>query len=311
MATQARLRFGVMIPPLPNWPVLRVYARLIEELGFDSIWVADHFANPFDTSTVWMEAWMLLAGISACTRQIQIGTLVSTLIYRHPALLAKQAVSLDHLSGGRFVLGLGAGSSDDPAHPMLGVSAWPSGERVSRFEEGVQIIDRMMRQEETSFEGTYYQVRGAVVRPGPLQTPRPALLIGGRGERMLGVAARYADNWNRLGSLKETQAECVAKAAKDAWLLADGARAVGREPDEIRRSFCLGWTCEQLYSSPSAFQNHLYPLIELGVSEFMLGFWKDADVGKPSPVQHVGDEATLEEIAGVAIPSLRSVARAL
>jgi alkanesulfonate monooxygenase SsuD/methylene tetrahydromethanopterin reductase-like flavin-dependent oxidoreductase (luciferase family) len=310
MTCETGLRFGVFLPPLPSWPAIRDRARLIEDLGFDSIWMPDHFANPFDTSVDWMETWTLLAGIAACTQRVQVGTLVSTFMHRHPAMLAKQAVTLDHLSNGRAVLGLGAGSKNDPAHWMGGLPAWSTPERMKRFEEGLQLAEQMMRHEESSFHGEYYRVDEAVVRPGSVQKPRPPLLVGGSGRRMLGLAARYADNWNRIGSLAHTQQETLARAAEDAQLLAAEARAAGRHPDEIRRSFCMGWTTDDIYCSVSAFQDHIYPLIQVGVSEFMLGFWKEEDIGKPSPIRHVGDEAMLERIASVAVPSLRSLARA-
>ena len=306
-----RLRFGVWLPPFPSWPVIRRRARWIEELGFDSIWIVDHFANPFDTQTAWMEAWSLLAGIAACTHRIRVGTLVSTLIYRNPALLAKQAMTVDQISGGRLTLGLGAGSATDPAHVMTGVPAWPPGERVSRFEEGVAIIDRLLREEQASFEGRHHQIEGAVMRPGPVQKPRPPLLIAAEGRRMLGIAGRYAETWNMLGSVRSSHADIVAKAAAAIGILGEQAQAAGREPDSIRRSFCLGWTTEDLYASPGAFQAYLYPLVELGFTEFMLGYWHEEDIGRAAPIRHVPDEATLRWIARTAIPSLQSLAQAV
>jgi len=305
------LRFGVWLPPFPNWPVIRSRARRVEELGFDSIWMVDHFANPFDSRTSWMEAWSLLAGIAASTDRIRVGSLVSTLIYHNPALLARQAMTLDHISGGRLTLGLGAGSAKDPAHAMVGVPAWQNSERVGRFEEGVEIIDQMLRQTETTFAGEYYCVEGAVMRPGPVQRPRPPLLIGCQGRRMLKIAGRYADTWNMLGGLQHSHDACVARAAEAIHTLTESAVAAGRKPDTIRRSFCLGWTMDDLYKSPGTFQEYLYPLIELGFTEFMIGYWHPADIGQVAPIRHVQDEETLERIARTAIPSLRSLARAV
>jgi alkanesulfonate monooxygenase SsuD/methylene tetrahydromethanopterin reductase-like flavin-dependent oxidoreductase (luciferase family) len=276
-------------------------------LGFDSIWLVDHFANLIDSGTAWMEAWSLLAGIAACTDRIQVGSLVSTLIYRNPALLAKQAMTVDHISGGRLTLGLGAGSSADPSHAMTGVPAWPAHERASRFGEGVEIIDRMLRETETTFEGEYYRAESAVMRPRPLQRPRLPLLIGCQGRRMLEIAGRYADTWNMLGDLQWSYDAFVAHAAEAVHALTESAVAAGREPDTIRRSFCLGWTMEDLYQSPGTFQAYLHPLIELGFTEFMIGYWNPADIDRAAPIRHVQDDETLERIASTAIPSLRSL----
>lgn len=305
------LSFGVFLPPLPTWAVIRERARLIESLGYDSLWMLDHFVNPFDIQTPWMEAWALLAAMAASTQQIRVGTLVTNIIYRNPALIAKQALTVDHISNGRLVLGMGAGSAADPSHPMTGVPAWPNGERVSRFEETVTIVDRMLRNPETTYQGKYYQLQGAVMLPPPVQRPRPAILIGAQGPRMVQIAARYADNWNTLGDLRYTEGAILTTFKANRTRLMSHAASLGRDPERITCSMCVGWTHERPYASTGAFQDYIGPYVEAGMTEFMLGFWKDDDLPKPTPIQHIPDEATLEWIAEQAIPSLRSWVRAI
>lgn len=305
------LSFGIFLPPLPTWAAIRERARLIESLGYDSLWMLDHFVNPFDIQTPWMEAWALLAAVAASTHQIRVGTLVTNIIYRNPALIAKQALTVDHISNGRLVLGMGAGSAADLSHPMTGVPAWPNGERVSRFKETVTIVDRMLRNPETTYQGKYYQLQGAVMLPPPVQRPRPALLIGAQGPRMVRIAAQYADNWNTLGNLRCTDDEVLTMFKANRARLMSHAVSLGRDPERITCSMCVGWTHEHPYASVGAFQDYISPYIEAGITEFMLGYWKDDDLPNPAPIQHIPSEATLEWIAGKAIPSLRSWVRAI
>ena len=152
------------------WPAIVEHVQRYEALGLDSLWVADHFVNPWDPSEPWLEGWTLLAGLAAQTSRIRLGPLVAHVTYRNPALLARQALTVDHLSGGRLELGLGAGASGHDA-ATTGVAWWPPAERVQRFREAVELVDRLLRDEVTSYEGRYYRVRDTWMRPGPLQPP--------------------------------------------------------------------------------------------------------------------------------------------
>jgi alkanesulfonate monooxygenase SsuD/methylene tetrahydromethanopterin reductase-like flavin-dependent oxidoreductase (luciferase family) len=168
-----KLKFGIFFPPLSTWPILRERIQHVESLGFDSMWMVDHFVNPVYADCPWMDAWTLLAGMATCSKRARVGPLVTNIIYRNPALIAKQALTVDHLSGGRLALGIGAGSPDDLSHPMTGVNPWPNPERVSRFEEIITIVDQMLRNPITTYKGHYYNVIEAVMLPGPIQQPRP------------------------------------------------------------------------------------------------------------------------------------------
>ena len=151
----------------------------LETTGFDSAFLADHFANPFGR-TDWLECWTLLAALANATQRIRIGNLISSPIYRHPAVIAQHALTVDHISGGRLEVGLGAGGSPFD-HSMTGVPMWSLRERVDRLGEFVTVVDQMLRQEVTTYKGEYYEVAEALMLSKPLQQPRPRLLVAADG----------------------------------------------------------------------------------------------------------------------------------
>ncbi|MFP6743695.1 MAG: LLM class flavin-dependent oxidoreductase, partial [Alphaproteobacteria bacterium] len=166
------LQFQVLVLPSAPWDVLIERYTYIEDLGFDSIGIGDHFVDWNNPSLPWLEAWTVLAAIARETSRIRLATAVAQFPLRNPALLARQALTLDHLSNGRFTLGLGTGLTIDPAYDMMGIPNWGPKERVARFREYVQAVDRMLSNETSSFHGEYYQIDGAVMNPRPIQKPR-------------------------------------------------------------------------------------------------------------------------------------------
>ncbi|MGE5123700.1 MAG: LLM class flavin-dependent oxidoreductase, partial [Acidobacteriaceae bacterium] len=266
------IKFGIFLPPVTSWQVMRQRARKVEELGFESLWIGDKFAAPGDPYVPWFECWALLAGLADCTIRVRLGSLVTSIIYRNPALIAKQALTLDHMSGGRFTLGIGVSSTNDTDHTMTGVDPWPNPERVSRFTEAVTIIDRMLRHRITSYQGSFYKVSGAVMLPEPLQAPRPPLLIAAEGMRMLKIAAALADNWNSLAGLEYSPQEALLHVKDNNRRLTDFALELGRDPASITRSFCVGWTQDQPFQSRLAFEDFIGRYAEAGIQEFMLGY---------------------------------------
>ncbi len=177
---------------------VREVARLIDDLGFDSVWVWDHYVSWNDPREPVLECWTTLAGLAEATRRVWLGPLVANNTNRHPGRLAKVAATLQEVSGGRCELGLGAGGYEDE-QIRFGIDQGAAGRRVGQFEEALQIIPAIWSGEPTTFAGRYYQLRDAIAAPAP--DPRPRIIVGAHGSRMIGLAARYADglnlNWKR------------------------------------------------------------------------------------------------------------------
>jgi alkanesulfonate monooxygenase SsuD/methylene tetrahydromethanopterin reductase-like flavin-dependent oxidoreductase (luciferase family) len=201
-----------------------------EASGWDGAYVADHFMGdaggfgPVETPT--FEATAAIAALLASTQRLRIGSLVLGASYRHPAVVANWAVTVDHASGGRLVLGVGAGWQQNE-HEQYGIELPPVGDRVDRFDEYCRALLGLLHNDRTDLEGRWYRLDGAVCEPKPVQQPLP-LLIGGKGDRMLRLAARYADRWNMWAS-PETMRERGA-------VLDGNCELVGRDPAAISRS---------------------------------------------------------------------------
>jgi probable F420-dependent oxidoreductase len=197
------MKIGV-IPPIaeseshggiPGWQVIRSYAQHAEALGFDSLWIYDHllYRWPDDPEThgIW-ECWTLLTALAEVTKRVELGTIVLCLPFRNPALLAKMAVTLDEISGGRLILGLGAGWHK----PEFDAFGYPFDHLAGRFEEGLKIIAPLLRDGAVDFEGQYYSAKNSMLVPRGPRPGGPPILIASFGPRMLQLTAQYADQWN-------------------------------------------------------------------------------------------------------------------
>src|SRR6478672_8631947 len=171
------LRFGICTDQNLPWPLLVERWQLFERLGFDSVWDCDHYIQPSRPTGPYFEAWTLLAGLAARTERIRLGVLVSSNTFRHPALLAKEAVTVDHVSNGRLEVGLGAGWYV-PEHTMYGLDFPDPAGLVERFGEAVELVERLLRQEVVSYDGKHYRLTDAIFRPAAIQRPRPPLTLG-------------------------------------------------------------------------------------------------------------------------------------
>lgn len=216
-----------------GWEELRAMAILAEEVGFDSVWVGDHLLyRPEAGPPVgpW-EAWSLLAAIAAVTRRVQIGPLVAATSFHNPAMLAKKAATVDEISGGRLIVGLGAGWN----RAEYDAFGFPFDHRVSRFEEAFTIIRELLREGSTDYSGFFYQAPGCQLVPPP-RPGGPPLMVGSMGERMLRITMPHVDLWNGwfqwFGNTVEGLAVLMAKvdAACD---------SVGRDPAEVGRTVAL------------------------------------------------------------------------
>jgi F420-dependent oxidoreductase-like protein len=208
------------------WTDVLDAATYAERTGWHGIWVADHFMpNGEDRSGPMNECLGVLAGLAVATSRVRIGSMVLGNTYRHPAVVAKQAATLDQMSGGRFVLGIGAGWQINE-HEAYGIELPPVRERLARFEEACQVVTGLLGQERTTFHGTYYQLADAPLEPKPKELP---ILIGAAGEKVaLRIVARYAHEWNHWG-LPEL-------AEQKGRVFAEHCARIDRDPATVRRS---------------------------------------------------------------------------
>lgn len=221
------MRFSIWPALQQPWAEVLDIVRHAEATGWDGVYLADHFMGDggafgaIDTPT--FEATAALAAVAAATERLRIGSLVFGMTYRHPAVLANWAATVDHVSDGRLVLGVGAGWQENE-HEAYGIDLPPVGARVSRFAESCEVLTGLLRHPRTTFDGRWFTLHDALCEPKPVQDPLP-LLIGGKGDRMLGIVARYADEWN-MWSLPATIAERGA-------MLNQKCEAIGRDPATI------------------------------------------------------------------------------
>ena len=197
-----RLRFSIQTgQQFASWDeIVRIWQRA-EVLGYDAAWTYDHFIavmmDPFDPC---LEAWTCLAALAVHTTRIRIGALVTGNTYRHPAILAKIATTLDVISKGRLEFGIGSGWYE-PEHTMFGLPFGTARQRCERLDEALTIIRALWRERQTTFSGTHYQLSAAIAEPKPLQQPHPPITVAGAGERrLLPIVARHADAWSSFGS---------------------------------------------------------------------------------------------------------------
>lgn len=204
-------------------------ARFADDGFWHSLYVADHFMSPGDKpgqTSDWLEATAVMAALATVTSNIRLANLVLSMTFRHPAVLANLAVTVDRISGGRFTLGLGAGWQVTE-HEQYGLELGEPGARVDRFAEGLAVVSGLLTNQTTTFDGRYYQLTDALCEPKPVQSPLP-LLVGGTGPRMLRLIARHAHEWNQWsapGGFGERSAALDAACEKE-----------GRDPATVWRS---------------------------------------------------------------------------
>ena len=217
-----------------NWPRWQRIARIVEDAGFIGLYRSDHFTNADPPDQDSLELWVSLTWLASHTQRIQFGPLVSPVSFRHPTLTARMAAAVDDLSGGRLVLGLGAGWQERE-HNNYGWDLLSKPERFARFEEGLQVITRLLDSAAAfDFDGKYYRLREAVLLPRPQRRGGPPVLVGGNGvRRTLPLAARYAQEWNAVYVTPEEFSRLSIR-------LDDLLRAAGRQPGEVRRSLMTG-----------------------------------------------------------------------
>jgi F420-dependent oxidoreductase-like protein len=233
MTTTRRPRFSVQVgQQFADWPgIVRIWQEA-ERLGYDTAYTYDHFMavmmDPFDPC---LEAWTSLAALATLTTSLRLGVLVTGNTYRHPAVLAKMATTVDVLSGGRLDFGIGSGWFATE-HDAFGIPFGTARERCAMLDEALTVIRALWSGRTATFAGRYYRLAEAIAEPKPVQRPHPPILVAASGERrMLRIVARHADAWNGFGSPDVF----VHKIA----VLAEHCRAEGRDLDAIEKSVLL------------------------------------------------------------------------
>jgi alkanesulfonate monooxygenase SsuD/methylene tetrahydromethanopterin reductase-like flavin-dependent oxidoreductase (luciferase family) len=242
--TERPCKLGVILPEAEldmgggtaRWTDYVAMTRLAEEMGFDSIWFVDHLIYRDDMTTLdqqgcW-ECWSILAALAAVTERVELGPLVTPTSFRNPALFAKMVDTVEEISGGRVIVGLGAGYHDAEYEAF----GYPTDHRVARFEEAFAIIRGLLHDGAIDFEGTYYSARECELRPRGPRPTGPPLMIGSRGPRMLRATLPYVDLWNAWISGTRSNADQVPAMRE---LVDDACRQVGRDPATLERSVSI------------------------------------------------------------------------
>ena len=288
---QHPLRIGAkLVPQGTTIAALRAFWRLADESGFDHLWVYDHLAGVGNAATVaepdpaidLFDGWSLLAAMASETRNARLGCMVTANSLRHPAVLAKIATTVDHLSGGRLEFGIGTGWAEYE-HRMLGIELGGARQRIEKLDEALRVLKALWSPERfTDFAGQHYTLEAAVHAPKPVQRPHPPVWLGGTGEkRMLKLVAEQADVWNTVNH------DGVEEAARLSGVLDRWCAEVGRDPGEIRRSV-------QLRPDPRRVLDDVAPWLDAGFTEIVLFF------GPEQPL------AALEQVAQW-LPGLRAL----
>jgi alkanesulfonate monooxygenase SsuD/methylene tetrahydromethanopterin reductase-like flavin-dependent oxidoreductase (luciferase family) len=297
------LTFGIMLGPLSPWKKMVGWAKLIESLGFDKLWLPDHYVNPDDKDMDWFDCWCTLSALATQTQKITIGTLVSSMTLRNPAILAHMVLAVDHISEGRFEFGVGAAGTRK-CHEMTGVPRWEPKERSERYKEFVEILHHMLNNEVTTFSGKYYTIHEAVMHPGFISKPHPVFSVAAHGPKALRLAATYGDAWNTLGPLADLTPKQSSDKIHECYLrLSEFALEAGRDPEKFGRTILFGWTSERPFASMDAFYDTIGRYAEAGINDFCFIYLPGIDLWKD---QSIKSEDLLRKIALEAIPTIKS-----
>ena len=295
------MRVGVLLLPIDPWPQTVATVRRLDALGYDHLWTYDHLSWRRYREHDWHATIPWLTGVAAATQGIRLGTMVTSPTFRHPVALAKDAMTLDHVSNGRLVLGIGAGGLGFDA-TVFGRASLSERARADRLVEFVEVVDRLLREPRVSHRGSHYVVNDARMLPGCLQRPRMPLAIAAGGPRTLALTARCADAWITYGDTSYadmTVAGTEAIVAAQGERLATACAAIGRDPTELDRIYLIGNTEARPLASADTFADFAERYRALGFTDLVFHH--------PVPGDPVWDEpdAIVEEIATEVLPGLR------
>jgi alkanesulfonate monooxygenase SsuD/methylene tetrahydromethanopterin reductase-like flavin-dependent oxidoreductase (luciferase family) len=269
------MRLSTVILPLERWTVSREKWRRAEALGFYAAYTYDHLSWLRLQDRPWFAAVPTLAAAALETSKIHLGPLVTTPNFRHPVPLAKDLLSLDDLSGGRLIVGLGAGGLGADTE-VLGSPTWSLRERAERYGEFVELLDVLLREPLTNFAGTYYSAHEARMLPGPLERPRPPFVLSATGPRGLALAARFGQGWVTTGRGENDGARCRDVVAQELLRLEEALAAAGRSGEPFEKVLLDGLNDERPLTSLDAFVDWAGRYGELGVTELVI-HWPEPD----------------------------------
>jgi alkanesulfonate monooxygenase SsuD/methylene tetrahydromethanopterin reductase-like flavin-dependent oxidoreductase (luciferase family) len=286
------VRFGVVILPDARWSEAAGRWRRAEELGFEHAWTYDHLAWRSLRDDPWFAMVPTLAAAASVTERVRLGPLVASPNFRHPVPFAKELTALDDLTGGRLVVGLGAGGVGWDA-TVLATPAWSSQERAGRFEEFVTLTDQLLRRPATSYDGRWYSADEARMVPGCVQQPRVPFAVAAAGRRGMRLAATYGQAWVTTGLRSGAEAipapEGAAMVAEQVSRLAEACAEVGRDPATIDRMLLTGAELDDGLSSVEAFREVVGQYEAVGVTDLIVHWPRDTE-------PYRADLATFERI---------------
>ncbi len=297
------IRFQVLTLPGRPWEEFRTQVLQVEQLGFDIAAVPDHFCDWANPPAPWLECWTLVAALAVETSSIRLATNVSQIPLRNPGVLAHQAVTVDHISGGRLELGLGTGLTIDPGTEMIGLPNWSNAERTHRFGEYLELLGLLLSQEVTTYEGAYYTADQAVMNPTSLQSPRLPLIAAALGPRMMRHAAAFADGWNTMSFSPDFAHQLSELSARNAHM-DDLCHELGRDPSDLRRGVNIFDAQARSLGGRLRYYDDEHLLVDLITGLGRAGF---TDFGLYYPSDPAQAEA-FERIAREVIPHLREAA---
>jgi alkanesulfonate monooxygenase SsuD/methylene tetrahydromethanopterin reductase-like flavin-dependent oxidoreductase (luciferase family) len=289
------LRLGVLLLPDRPWSEARRSWQLAEELGFDHAWTYDHLTWRGHRDRPWFGAMPTLTAVALTTTRLRFGPLVASPSFRHPVAFAKELITLDDISGGRLIAGLGAGGSGWDAS-MLGGPPWSATERTARFSEFVDLLDRLLRQPATDYEGRYYSALGARMHPGCRQLPRLPFAIAAAGPRAMRVAARHGQLWVTTGDRARAgppvgPEQGAAEVRSQLRLLERTSEQEGRDVHELARLVLTGPSLDAGLGSPEQFADAAGRYAEAGATDLVVHWPR-----REEPYR--ADLATFERIFG-------------
>jgi alkanesulfonate monooxygenase SsuD/methylene tetrahydromethanopterin reductase-like flavin-dependent oxidoreductase (luciferase family) len=297
------VRFGAFIGQLVPYPELRDDFRFAESLGLEVGWVADHFAIPRVPDMLILEAWTTLAALAADTERIRLGTLVTNVATRNPALLAKQALTVDQISNGRLDVGVGAGFYPEE-HEFIGIDFLDGAGRSERLGEAVQILDQALRGEHVTFSGKHFRLADAPMHPLPTQQPRPPLYVAAQGPKSLRTAAQQADAVVTLGELNAPLDKSLPKFRERMLRLDEICAELGRDPASLGRCYFSGWDAAPIFESDEATADFIGRCVEAGATEFSFTLYNPAQpaMSRGLETHRYADRDTLARVAQDVFP---------